>query len=71
MVDHLELLGESIDNSLNFSKHISKITEKVENRLDVLGSLKNTVTTLSKMCLYNSVTCCSAIWYNIIESHKH
>ena len=35
MVDHLELLGVSIDNSLNFSKDIGKMTEKVENRLDV------------------------------------
>ena len=29
IVDHLGLLGVTIDNSLNFSKHIGKITEKV------------------------------------------
>ena len=56
--DHLELLGVSIDNSLNFSKHIGKITEKAGNRLDVLGRLKNTLTTFSKMCLYDSYVMC-------------
>ena len=28
MVDHLELLGIGIENSLNFSKHIGMITRK-------------------------------------------
>ena len=54
IVDHLELLRVAIDNSLNFSKHIGKITEKVKHRLDILGRLKNTLSTSSKMCLYNS-----------------
>ena len=76
MVDHLKLFGVGIDNSLNFSKHIGKITKKVGNKLDILGRLKNTLTTFSKMCLYNSYvmsyfTYCSSIWHNIIESDKH
>ena len=54
IVDHLELLGVTIDNSLNLSKHIGKITKKVGNELDVLSRLKNTLSTFSKMCLYNS-----------------
>ena len=71
--DHLELLGVSIDNSLNFSKHIGKI--KAGNRLDVLDRLKNTLTTFSKMCLYNSYvmsyfTYWSVIWHNCNESDK-
>ena len=75
IVDHLEILGVAIDNSLNFSKQFAKITEKVENRLDVLGRLKNTLTTSSKMCLYNSYvmsyfTYRSAIWYYINESDE-
>ena len=53
IVDHLELLGVTIDNSLNFSKHIGKITKKVGNQLDVLCRLKNTLSISSKMCLYN------------------
>ena len=75
IVDHLELLGVVIDDSLNFSKHIGKITDKVENRLDVLGRLKNTLSTSSKMCLCNSYvmsyfTYRSAIWHNINESDE-
>ena len=76
MVDHLKLLGVGIDNSLNFSKHIGKLTKKAGNELDVLGRLKNTLTTFSKMCLYSSYvmsyfTYCSSIRHNIIESDKH
>ena len=75
IVDHLELLGVTIDNSLNFSKHIGKITKKVGNQLDVLSRLKNTLSISSKMCLYNSYvmayfTYCSAIWNNCNESDK-
>ena len=75
IVDHLELLGVAIDVSLNCSKHIGKITEKVGNRLDVFGRLKNTLSTSSKMCLCNSYvmsyfTYRSAIWHNCNESDK-
>ena len=48
IVDHLELLGVTIDNSLNFSKHIAKITKKVGNQY-VLSRLKNTLSISSKM----------------------
>ena len=75
IVDHLELLGVTIDNSLNFSKHFGKITKKVGNQLDVLSRLKNMLSISSKMCLYNSFvmsyfTYCSAIWHNCDESDK-
>lgn len=40
IVDHLEPLGVTIDNSLNFSKHVGKITKKVGNQLDALSRLK-------------------------------
>ena len=53
IVEHLELLGITIDNLQNFNKHISKIIKKIGNELDVLGRLKNTLSFLSKMCLYN------------------
>ena len=43
IVDHLELLGVTIDNSLNFIEHIGKIINKVGNQLDVLSRLKNTL----------------------------
>ena len=50
IVDHLDIKGVIIDNSLNFSKHIAKITKKVGKQLDVLSKLKNMLST-SKMCL--------------------
>ena len=75
IVDHLELLGVTIDNSLNFSEHIGKITKKVGKQLDVLSRLKNMLSIPSKMCLYNSYryvmsnfTYCSGIWHNCSES---
>ena len=73
IVDHLELLGVTIDNSLNFSEQIGKITKNVGKQLDVLSRLKNMLLIPSKMCLYNSYvmsyfTYCSAIWHNCIES---
>lgn len=50
IVDHLDIKGVITDNSLNFSKHIAKITKKVRKQLDVLSKLKNMLST-SKMCL--------------------
>lgn len=32
IVDHLEPLGVTIDNPLNFSKHVGKITKKIGNQ---------------------------------------
>ena len=43
IVDHLELLGVTIDNSLNLNKHIGRIINKVGSQLDVLSRLKNTL----------------------------
>ena len=39
IVDHLELLGVTSDNSLNFSEHVGRITKKVGKQLDVLSRL--------------------------------
>ena len=74
-VAHLELLGVTIDNSLNFNKHISKIIKKAGNQLDVSGRLKTTLSSSSKMCLYNSFvmsyfSSCSVICHNCFESDK-
>ena len=52
-MDPLDHLGVTIDNSLNFSKHIGTITKKVGNQFDVLSRLKNTLSVSSKMCLYD------------------
>ena len=37
----VDLLGVTIDSSLNFSKHVAKITKKVGKQFDVLSRLKN------------------------------
>ena len=50
IVDHLDIKGVITNNSLNFCKHIAKITKKVRKQLDVLSKLKNMLST-SKMCL--------------------
>ena len=73
IVDHLDLLSATVDNSLNFSKHIAKITKKVGKQLDFLSGLKSMLSISLKMCLYNSYvmsyfTYCSAIWLNCNES---
>ena len=39
IVDHLELLGVTSGNSLNFSEHVGRITKKVGKQLDVLSRL--------------------------------
>ena len=68
IVDHVELLGVAIYNSLNFSKHIGKITKKVGNQLHVLSRLKTTQSISSKLSLQlvcvSYFTYCSAIWHN-------
>ena len=72
-VDHLELLGVVIDNSLHFDKHITKITKKVGKQLDVLCRFKKMLSSSTKLCLYNSFimsyfTYCSTIWHNCMKS---
>ena len=73
IVDHLDLLGVTIDNSLNLSKHVAKINKKVGKQSDVLTRLKIMPSISSKMYLYNSYmmsyfTYCSAIWLNCKDS---
>ena len=56
-------------DSLNFGKHIKKISKKVAKQLDVLCRLKNILSFRTKLCLYNSfIMChfhyCSSIWHH-------
>ena len=72
-VDHLELLGVVIDNSLHFNKHVPKITKKVGKQLDVLCRFKKMPSSSTKFCLYNSFimsyfTYCSTLWHNCMKS---
>ena len=67
----VDLLGVTIDSSLNFSK----ITKKVGKQFDVLSRLKNMQSISTKICLLNSnvmsyFTYCSAICLNCNKSEK-
>ena len=41
IADHLDISGVTIVNSVNFCKHIAKITKKFGKQLDVFSRLKN------------------------------
>ena len=57
LLDTVDLFGLTLDNSLNFGKHITKISNlrKLERKqLDVLCRLKNILSFRTKLCLYSS-----------------
>ena len=73
LLDTVDLFGLTLDNSLNFGKHITKISKKVGKQLDVLCRLKNILSFRSKLILYNSFIMshfhyCSSIWHNRLKS---
>ena len=69
----VDLFGLTLDNSLNFGKHITKISKKVGKQLDVLCRLTNKLLFQTKQCLYNSFIMShfhyfSSIWRNCLKS---
>ena len=75
LLDTVDLFGLTLDNSLNFGKHIRKISKKVGKQLDVLCRLKNILSFWSKLhvSLYNLFIMshfyyCSSIWHNCLKS---
>ena len=48
--DSLDLLGMTIDNQLNFNKHVSL----VNNQLHVMIRFRNVICTATKLKLYNA-----------------
>ena len=68
LVDAVDLLRITLNDSLNFRKHNAKISKKVGKQLDVLCRLKNIKSFRTKLCLYNSFIMshfhyCSSIWH--------
>ena len=68
LVDAVDLLRITLNDSLNFRKHNTKISKKVGKQLDVLCRLKNIKSFRTKLFLYNSFTMshfhyCSSIWH--------
>ena len=73
LLDTVDLFGLTYDNSLNFGKHITKISKKVGNQVDILCRLKNILSFRTKLCLNNSFIMshfhyCSSIWHNCLKS---
>ena len=73
LLDMVDLFGLPLYNSLNFGKHIMKISKKVGKQLDVLCRLKNILSFQTRLCLYNSFILsrfhhCSFIWHNCLKS---
>ena len=71
--DSLELLGTTVDKSLYFSNHISKISKKVGRQLNVLSRFKKILSCSTKMCLYKSFiiphfSYCSSVWQDCLKA---
>ena len=76
LLDTVDLFGLALDNSLNFGKHITKISKKVGKQLDVLCRLENILSFRTQLCLYNSFIMshfhyCSSIWHNSLKSDSN
>ena len=50
--DTVDLFGSTLDNSLNFGKHITKISKKVGKQSDVLRRLKSILSFRTKFVYY-------------------
>ena len=73
LVDTVDLFGLTLDDSLNFGKHVTKISVKVGKQLDVICRLKNILSFRTKLCLYNSFIMshfhyCSSIKHHCLKS---
>ena len=66
--ESLDLLGVTIDNHLNFNKHVSLQCKKVSNQLNVMIRFRNLICTAAKLKLYNAFILphfqyCSTVWH--------
>ena len=66
--DSLDLLGMTIDNQLNFNKHVSLVCKKVNNQLNVMIRFRNLICAATKLKLYNAfilphLQYCSTVWH--------
>ena len=63
LLDTVDLFGVTLDHSLNFGKHITKISKKAGKLLDVLRRLKKVSSFPTKLCL--------CLYNSFITSHFH
>ena len=64
----MKLLGVTIDESLNFSRHIGEIGKNASRKVGVLMSLRNMLTTSAKLDIFISfimpqVAYCHTGWH--------
>ena len=52
--ESLDLLGTTIDNQLNFDKHISLVCNKVNNQLKVMIRFRKLISTSAMLRLYKA-----------------
>ena len=52
--DHIKLLGVHIDESINFSTHISEVCKKASKKVGVLMRLRNLIPCSAKLTIYTS-----------------
>ena len=68
VVDSLDLLGMTIDNQLNFSEHVSLVSKKVNNQLNIMIRFRNLICIATKLKFYNAFILphfqyCSTVWH--------
>ena len=66
--DSLKILGITIDNKLNFNKHINDVCNKASQRVGVIMRLRNLIPTMAKLVLLKSailpyLTYCHLVWH--------
>ena len=64
----LELLGVSIDDQMNFKKHVGEVTKKASKQVGVLLRLPNIIPQSAKLQIYKTailplLTYCHIIWH--------
>ena len=66
--DHIKLLSVYIDESINFSTHISQLSKKASRKVGVLMRLRNLIPCSAKLTIYKSsilpfLTYCHVVWH--------
>ena len=66
--DSLKILGVTLDNKLNFNKHINDVCNKASQRVGVILRLRNLIPTMAKLVLFKSailpyLTYCHLVWH--------
>ena len=67
-MDHIKLLGVTIDKDINFSKHMGEVCTKAGRKVGVLTRLRNMIPCSAKLNIYNSsilplLTYYHAVWH--------